>query len=356
VDSFLPPTEFFARQVERLYNVPGGNMSLGLMRAWEGFGVISTGAELLAGIGYPQHLLLLRDATAIVPLATQALRRSASLPETGEIVVTARAAPPNDAHPSVVYAMHRGVYEVALALTTLLRKLARDSAMPADRRACREALAHGRLLADAYAVRPKGHLPDAAPHPLLLPARDSTEMTRMITEHADAVRAADPTDTREALTAAWYALGTAACLANFAASRDPRGTLLFETEAGAGIIAKVVEALGSAPSLPVDIHGVGLDTDAPSDAGRELVAIAVEGVRSLASASAAALDRAAAIARDAKDRAAATAASEAARELRRLYDQRLGMGWPRYRHSLCTDRLCTVEGISAWRARSISNV
>jgi hypothetical protein len=166
------------------------------------------------------------------------------------------------------------------------------------------------MLAALYAVRPKGHLPDSAPHPVCLPAHDVAEMRQAIRGHAEAVGSSDPADTRSVLTAAWYALCVAACLARFAAIRDHGAAACFVSSAE-GPIADVMHALESAPSLPADIHGVGLDTDEPTETAPGLVTVAIDGVRILASMSAVVLERTAALARDPKDRAAAASARQA---------------------------------------------
>lgn len=200
---------------------------------------------------------------------------------------------------------------MTLALTGLLSKTARHAEQTADRKACREGLFLARALAAVYAIRPERSPDDGARHPVFLPASNAAEMTTMIRDHASAVRACDPADTRGALTAVWYAVSVAACLARFVASRDDG----FLPAAADSATADLVTALESAPSLPADIRGVGLQTTGPSKSDPGLLAIARSGVRMLADISGQALERIADLARDHKDRDAAVAALPAALEL-----------------------------------------
>jgi hypothetical protein len=87
---------------------------------------------------------------------------------------------------------------------------------------------------------------------------------QIVSDHADALRAAESEDARAALTAAWYAASVAECLARFAASRDPQAARRYILASHKGM-ASVASALASAPSLPADIHGVGLDTNPPDE-------------------------------------------------------------------------------------------
>lgn len=313
------PADFFTAEVERLYAVPDGDIRLALGRAWQGFGVITAGAELLARCGYPWHSSLLRDMGPVLSEVSPALRSAASFPQDiGQVTVTAEETPGEAPGPPPAYVVHRGVYEVALALTSLLLKTGRNAVQPADRQACRRALPLARALAAAYEIKPQGHQLAAPSHPAYLPAHDAAELRQVIDGHAGALRAADPSDTRAVLTACWYATCTATCLALFAASRDPG----YRAQAGPGSqagTASVASALESAPSLPADIHGVGLETAPPAETPPGLVTLAIDAVPLLAGAVAASLERAAPLAYDPKDRAAAAKASQAARDLAGLY-------------------------------------
>jgi hypothetical protein len=80
-------------------------------------------------------------------------------------------------------------------------------------------------------------------------------------------------------------------------------------------------AQASAPSLPADIHGVGLDTDPLDEAPPELASLAAGGAARLIAAAALSLGRAARLAQDPKDRTAAERASRDARDLASLYAQ-----------------------------------
>lgn len=315
------PADFFAGEVERLYAVPDGDVRLALGRVWQGFGVVTAGAELLARRGYPWHASLLHDMTPVLSEVSPALRGAASFPQDiGQVVVTADEAPGGEAGPALVYTVQRGVYEVALALTSLLGKTSRHAPRAADRLACRRGLLLARALAAAYEIKPRGHEPVASPHPAYLPAHDAGELRQIVAGHVGAVREADPSDTRAVLTACWYAVCVAECLAQFAANRDPRYSRPAAPRSRAGTVG-VGSALESAPSLPADIHGVGLDTDPPAETPPELVPIAIDGARLLADAVAVSLERAAGLAQDPKDRAAAAKASRAALDLASLRPQ-----------------------------------
>jgi len=162
--------------------------------------------------------------------------------------------------------------DTADALAATLSQAAAHAHAKAARRACRAGAAAARQVAGIYrtgkTVRP--NRAEAATHPERLQAHTREELQQIIDGHRDQLQAADPADTAAALTAAWYGFAVAVTLGQFLARRDPDDAVAHRN--ALAVIARIVEVLQAAPSMPAGIHGVRLDTSPAAEPGMMLAA------------------------------------------------------------------------------------
>ena len=137
--------------------------------------------------------------------------------------------------------------------------------------------------------------------------------------HRDQLEAADPADTAAALAAAWYGFAVAFMLGQFLARRNDDYASVHHN--AMPVMARIVEILGAAPSMPTGIHGAGLDTTPAADPA--MMAVARRGIWDLTLAINTLLPRVAELAGQEADRAAARAGTMLAAELSDCYQGRL---------------------------------
>ncbi|MGH3411209.1 MAG: hypothetical protein ACRDRJ_53220, partial [Streptosporangiaceae bacterium] len=152
-----------------------------------------------------------------------------------------------------------------------------------------------------------------------LQAHTPEEMQQVIDGHRDQLEAADPADTAVALAAAWYGFAVAFMLGQFLALRDAGSAVLHDN--AAPVMARVVEILEAAPSMPAGIRGAGLETTASADPA--MMPVARRGIWDLTLAINALLPDVAQLASHEADRAAAQAGTMLAAELSDCYHGRL---------------------------------
>lgn len=206
-----------------------------------------------------------------------------------------------------------GSAETAEVLGAALAGAAGHAQAKAARRACRAGAAAGRRVAGIYRAgktrRPV--LAEAAAHPEWLQALTAEEMQQVIDSHRDQLEAADPADTAAALAAAWYGFAVAFMLGQFLARRDAGYAVLHHN--AVLVMARTVEILQAAPSMPAGIHVAGLDTTPAADPA--MMAVARRGIRDLTLAINALLPHVAGLAGQEADRAAARAGTMLAAEI-----------------------------------------
>jgi hypothetical protein len=211
--------------------------------------------------------------------------------------------------------------ETADALSAAMPGAAGQTKAKAARRACRTGAAAGLCIAGIYRAgktrRPT--LADAAAHPEWLQAHTPDEMQQVINCHQDQLQAADPAETAAALAAAWYGFAVAFMLGQFLARRDADYAVLHHN--AVPVMARIVEILEAAPSMPAGIHGAGLDTTPAADPA--MMAVARRGIWDLTAAINALLPQVAQLAGQEADRAAARAGTILAAELSDCYQARL---------------------------------
>jgi hypothetical protein len=162
-------------------------------------------------------------------------------------------------------------------------------------------------------------LAEAAAHHEWQEAYTPEEMQQVIDCHRDQLEAADPADSAAALAAAWYGFAVAFMLGQFLARRDAEYAVLHQN--AVPVMARTVEILKAAPSMPAGIHGAGLDTTAAADLA--MMVVARRGIWDLTLAINALLPQVAELAGQEADRAAARAGTMLAAELSDCYQGRL---------------------------------
>ena len=193
---------------------------------------------------------------------------------------------------------------------------------PSAARACRAAGQSARLISGIYqppAVPPADDGGAAAARPCYLETGTPAEMGAAIGAHLRELRTIDPADTTSAMVAAWYSFSLAFTLGQFLAARSPDLAVLHENAMPAW--ASVIDAMDAAPSLPVGVHGLGLDT--VPDADPALMVLAHQGVLDLIAALNSLLPQVSEHAGTAADRAAAARCTALSAELVDCYTGRL---------------------------------
>jgi hypothetical protein len=286
-------------------------------------GVCATGAagQLLSECADPGHYpacwLL---AEPVLAGAVRALRATPAL-RGASTEINPAGGPGDRLDDAAASEVCRLLAETADALGTALSGAARHARAKAARRACRAGTAAGPRLAGIYRAsktqRPV--LAEAAEHPEWLQAHTRDELQQVIDSHRDQLEAADPADTAAALAAAWYGFAVAFMLGQFLARRDAGYAVLHHN--ATPVMARVVEVLEAAPSMPAGIHGAGLDTTPAADPA--MMAAARRGVWDLTLAINALLPHVAELAGHEADRIAAQAGTMLAAELSDCYQGRL---------------------------------
>ncbi len=92
--------------------------------------------------------------------------------------------------------------------------------------------------------------------PDYLPARTLTDIRSLVDTYRDRLQAVDPANSAAAWTAAWYGTAVLLCLSGFLANRDPEHAVLHDNAAAP--FANLSESLETAPSLPANVHPIGL--------------------------------------------------------------------------------------------------
>jgi hypothetical protein len=292
-----------------------------LRAAWAGVCTIGAAGQLLSACAdpghYPGRWLL---AEPVLAGAVRALRATPAL--RGASTEISPAGGPGDRLDDAAAAeICRLLAETADALGAALASAAEQTQAKAARRACRAGAAAGLRVAGIYRAsktrRPV--LAEAAEHPEWLQAHTPEEMQWVIDGHRDRLEAADPADTAAAMAVTWYGFAVAFMLGQFLARRDADYAAVHEN--AVPVMARIVEVLEAAPSMPAGIHGAGLDTTPAADPA--MMAVARRGIRDLTLAINALLPHVAELAGQEADRAAARAGTMLAAELSDCYQARL---------------------------------
>lgn len=293
-----------------------------LQAAWAGVCTIGAAGQLLSACADPGHYpacwLL---AEPVLTGAVRALRATPALRGTST-EINPSGGPGDRLDDAAASEICRLVAQTADALSAALSGAAGHAQAKAARRACRAGAAAALRLAGIYragATR-RPILAEAAAHPEWLQAHTADEMQEVIDGHRDQLEAADPADTAAALAAAWYGFAVAFMLGQFLARRDADYAALHDN--AVLVMARVVEILEAAPSMPAGIHGTGLDTTPASDPA--MMAVAHRGIWDLTLAINALLPSVAQLASQEADRAAARTGTMLAAELSDCYQGRLG--------------------------------
>lgn len=317
----LPIGELLEQAAANLRAADATDTDAVLGAAWAGVCTIGAAGQLLSDCADPGHYpacwLL---AEPVLAGAVRALRATPALRGTSTEINPA-GGPGDRLDDAAAPEICRLLAETADTLSAALSSAAGHAQAKAARRACRAVAAAGLRLVAIYRAgttrRPV--LAEAAVHPEWLQAHTPDEMQQVIDSHRDQLEAADPGDTAAALAASWYGFAVAFMLGQFLARRDADYAVLHHN--AVPVMARIVEILEAAPSMPAGIHGAGLDTTPAADPA--MMAVARRGIWDLTLAINALLPHVAQLAGQEADRAAALAATMLAAELSDCYQGRL---------------------------------
>jgi len=151
-----------------------------------------------------------------------------------------------------------------------------DVRPPSAARACAAVAGSSRRISEIYqaprAPKPAGRA--AAGRPGYLDAVSPGELQAAVGDHLQELAAVDPRDTPAALVSAWYGFSLVSVLGHYLALRDPDAAVLHEN--ALPVLARIVETMEAAPSLPSGVHGVGLETSPAADPA--MITIARRGI------------------------------------------------------------------------------
>jgi hypothetical protein len=292
-----------------------------LRRAWTAVCLIGATAEMLAicadtADSRSRRLLAQRPLAA----AVRALRATPAL--RGAPSTLNPAGGPDDRLAGPVAAVIRdAVIACCDTLQQTMSLIPSDVRPPSAGRAfavvAESAHAIGGIYRAPAALEPAGRT--AASRPDYLAAGTPAELQAAIDGQLHGLSAADPQDTAAALESAWYGFSLIGILGQYLALRDPDAAVLHEN--ALPVLARIIEAMEAAPSLPPGIHGLGLDTSPATDPA--MMTIARRSIWDLTLAINALLPEAGRHARDDADRLAAETCTALAAELADCYQGRL---------------------------------
>ncbi len=298
------------------------NDTVAVLRA-ASWSVHVTGAacEQLALCGPAEYELRWRRIRSSLADAVTAGRASPSLRGTRHALVEPSGSPDDTWDASVAAELAQAIVETAQTLQRSLTTAAGKAHRKADRRACRVIAAIARTLADTY----ESSVVERVPHEVAdgisdyLPARTLTDIRSLVDTHRHWLQTVDPTNTAAAWTAAWYGTAVLLCLSGFLANRDPEHAVLHDNAAAP--FAHLIESLETAPSLPANVHPIGLDTE--GNATHPMMDAAHRGLTTLVLALNTLLSRIATDAADQADQAAARDATRRSSEIGDCFEGRL---------------------------------
>ena len=299
---------------------PGDVPSM-LRRAWTAVCLIGAATEILAICADPagnrsRRLLAQRPLAA----AVRALRAAPAL--RGATSTVNPAGSPDDqlGEPAA-----ETIRDALIACCDTLQQMM--SLIPSDVRPPSAARAFAVVAESAHAIsgiyrapaapEPAGRA--AASRPEYLPAGTPAELQATVDEQLHDLSAVDPQDTTAAMEATWYGFSLVSVLGQYLALRDPDAAVLHEN--ALPVLARIIEAMDAAPSLPPGVHGLGLDT--PPAADPAMMTIARRGIWDLTLAINALMPEARRHARDDADQLAAETCTALAAELADCYQGKL---------------------------------
>lgn len=302
-------------------NADPGDVPSVLRRAWAAVCLIGAATEILSVCGdaaedRSRRLLAQRPLAA----AVRALRATPAL-RGAPAAVNPAGGPDDRLDGAAVAALREAVISCCDTLEQVMSRVPSDARPPSAARAAaviaRSTQAISRIYQAPAVLEPAGRA--AASGLGYLPAGTPAELQAAIGGQLHELSVADPNDTVAALEAAWYGFSLVTILGQYLASRDPDAAVLHEN--ALPVLARIIEVLDAAPSVPSGLHGLGLDTSPTADPA--MMRIARRGIWDLTLAINALLSEAGRHARHDADRVAAETCTVLAAELADCYQGRL---------------------------------
>jgi hypothetical protein len=236
-----------------------------LSRAWTAVCLIGAATEILAICASTADTRS-RRLLAQRPLATavRALRATPALRGTPSTVNPAGGPDDRLAGPAAEV-IRDAMIACCDTLQQIMSLIPSDVRPPGASRAfavvAESAHAIGAIYRAPEAAEPAGRA--AASRPDYLAADTPAELQAAIDGQLHCLSAADPQDTAAALESAWYGFSLVGSLGQYLALRDPDAAVLHEN--ALPVLARIIETMEAAPSLPSGVHGLGLDTSPAAD-------------------------------------------------------------------------------------------
>jgi len=273
--------ELLEHATNQMETVDTRDTTAALHAAWTGVHTTGAACEILKIWGTGEYAERALRADAILARAVAALREAPSLRRTRPPVLNPAGSPDNETTEATLRDIRIEIIRTAHTSNEFLARTRRQARTKTERRVCGRTASAVRDLADCFAItqRQRMAIEGADAVPDYPPARDAAEIRQIIDDRLRQLDAADPTNTPTALAAAWYGLVTVVVLSNFLAVRDPDHAVLHKN--ALPVIAEMTVTLEAAPSLPANVHGLGLETTTPEETTDDMLTVARQGINRL---------------------------------------------------------------------------
>jgi hypothetical protein len=315
-----PVQDLLADAAEALHDSGPADVSVVLRRAWTAVCLTGAAVEVLAAcsdsVDDRARCQLAREPLAAAVSAMRAVPYLRGSPATAN-----PAGSPDDriTGPAAA-AIREAVFACCDVLHQSMARVPADARLPSAARACTAVAESAQAVGGIFRAPARPGRQAALPRPDYLPAGTPAALQAAVDAQLRELAAADPGETARALERAWYGFCLVAALGQYRALRDLDAAILHEN--ALPVLARVIETMDTAPSLPSGVHGFGLDT-AP-DTEPSMMTIADRGIWDLTLAINALLPQVRELALDQADKLAATICTALAAELADCYQGRLG--------------------------------
>jgi hypothetical protein len=257
--------ELLTDATDAIRDTDPGNIASALHRAWTGVCLIGAATEILAVCAdaddyRPRRLLAQQPLTEAVS-TLRATPRCRGVPS----AVNPAGSPDDRLTEPAATIVRDTLIACCDALQQMMTRVPSDVPRPSDARAWAAVAGSSHRISEIYQApkAPKLADPAAASRPRYLDAVTPDELQAAISDHLQELAAVDPRDTPAALVSAWYGFSLVSALGQYLALRDPDAAVVHQN--ALPVLARIVETMDAAPSLPSGVHGLGLETSPAAD-------------------------------------------------------------------------------------------